>query len=213
MILNRSEFALWAPKAVPNTIEALEAAIAAYPELRDPAVLDDWLGQMWVESAGFSVLVESLNYSVEGLRATFGKHRISDAECQRHGRIDKVVNGRKSVVRPADQEAIANIVYGGEWGRQNLGNTQPGDGWRFRGSGVKQITGRANTEKSGFTPEELRGDIVKSCRAAADFFVRVGCVPLARLGKVSEVTRKINGGQIGLVERAKKTSSARAVIL
>jgi predicted chitinase len=40
--------------------------------------------------------------------------------------------------------AIANIIYGGEWGRKNLGNTQPGDGWRFRGGGLPQITGRAN---------------------------------------------------------------------
>lgn len=202
--LNRTEFEKWAPNAVPGTFEALEGAIAAYTDLADSAVLDDWLGQMWVESKGFSVLVENMNYSVDGLLKTFGRHRISVAEAQRHGRAPG---------RPADQKAIANIIYGGEWGRKNLGNIHPNDGWDFRGSGVKQITGRANTEASGFTAEELRTDIRKSCLAAAKFFVSRGCVPLARRGDVVGVTKKVNGGTNGLTERTIKTASARAVIL
>lgn len=85
---------------------------------------------------------ESLNYSVAGLLATFGRHRIMDAEAKRLGRQP----GEKSVplVR---QKQIANIVYGGEWGRKNLGNTQPNDGWDFRGGGFPQATGRANFAK------------------------------------------------------------------
>ena len=203
-ILNRAAFAAWAPDAVPNTVDALEAAIRAYPVLLDPAVLDDWLGQMWVESAGFSTLVENLNYSVAALISKFGRHRISIAEAQRYGRAPG---------RPADQQAIANIIYGGEWGRVNLGNTQPDDGWEMRGSGVKQITGRANITKSGFTAKELREDIFKSCLAAADFFISHGCVPLAQRGDVVGVTRKVNGGTNGLTERTAKTASARKVIL
>lgn len=203
-ILNRAEFAKWAPSALPNTVDALEAAIRAYPALANPKVLDDWLGQMWVESAGFSTMVESLNYSVEGLRKTFGRHRISDAECERYGRKPG---------RPADQKAIANIVYGGEWGRINLGNTQPNDGWDNRGSGFKQITGRRNTEASGFSASELRTDVFKAALAAAAFFVNAGCVAPALRGAIAEVTKKINGGHNGLDERAAKTASARNVIL
>lgn len=207
--LNRTEFAKWAPNALPGTFEALEAAIAAYPVLAERAVLDDWLGQMWVESAvpgkgGYATLVENLNYSVEGLRETFGRHRISDAECQAYGRAPG---------RPANQKAIANIVYGGEYGRKNLGNIYPNDGWDFRGSGFKQITGRANTEASGFTAEELRSDVKKAALAAAKFFIDHGCVPLARRGDVVGVTKKVNGGTNGLTERTSKTASARAVIL
>ena len=201
--LIRSEFEQWAPNAVAGTFEALENAIDVYPVLGERAVLDDWLGQMWVESKGYSTLVENLNYSVEGLRETFGRHRISDAECELYGRKPG---------RPADQKAIANIVYGGEYGRLNLGNILPGDGWDHRGSGVKQITGRRNTEASGFTADELRTDIKKSCLAAAKFFVSHGCVPLARRGDVVGVTKKVNGGTNGLVERTTKTASARAVI-
>lgn len=203
-ILNRAEFAKWAPNALPNTVEALEAAIRAYPALTNPKVLDDWLGQMWVESKGFSALVESLNYSVEGLRATFGRHRISDAECERYGRKPG---------RPANQPAIANIVYGGEWGRINLGNTELTDGWDFRGSGFKQITGRRNTEASGFTAVELRMDVFKAALAAAQFFVNAGCVPYALRGDITGVTKKVTGGTNGLAERAAKTASARNVIL
>lgn len=203
-ILNRSAFAVWAPDAVPNTVDALEAAIRAYPVLLDPAVLDDWLGQMWVESAGFSTLVENLNYSVDALISMFGRHRISIADAQRYGRAPG---------RPADQKAIANILYGGEWGRKNLGNIGPNDGWENRGSGVKQITGLANITASGFTAKELREDIYKSCLAAADFFISHGCVPLAKRGDIAGVTKKVNGGYNGLAERAAKTASARNVIL
>jgi len=210
--LEPNAFRTWAPDAVPNTLEALEAAIEATPELQDLKVLEDWLGQMWVESGGFKTLTESLNYSVESLKAKFGRHRISLADAEKYGRIDEVAAGRKRVVRPANQEVLANILYGGEWGRKNLGNTQPGDGWRFRGSGVKQITGRANTEASGFTPEELRTDIFKSCLAAANFFVSHGCIEPARRGDIKEVTRLVNGGDNGLADRITKTGEARKVI-
>jgi len=201
--LDTVAFASWAPRAVPGTLPALEAAIAATPDLQQHRVLENWLGQMWVESAGFSTLTENLNYSVEALKTMFGRHRISLVDAERYGRAPG---------RPADQEAIANIIYGGEWGRKNLGNTQPGDGWRFRGSGVKQITGRANTQASGFSPEELRTDIHKSCLAAAKFFVSHGCVGPALIGDIKEVTRRVNGGSNGLAERITKTDEARKVI-
>lgn len=82
--------------------------------------------------------IENLNYSVAGLIGTFGRHRISVRDAQRLGRVDG---------RPADQQAIANIIYGGAWGRKHLGNTQPNDGWHFRGVGMDQVTGRTNFSK------------------------------------------------------------------
>lgn len=87
----------------------------------------------------FAPVSESLNYSTQGLLNNF-KGRISAADAARFGR---------SSSHPANQEAIANLVYGGEWGRERLGNTQPGDGWRYRGRGLVQITGRANYDKFG----------------------------------------------------------------
>jgi putative chitinase len=200
--IDPGKFAAWAPGAVPHTLHALQAAANAHGF--SGVVLAHWLGQMYVESAGFAVMSESLNYSVEGLLRTFGRHRISAADCERYGRKPG---------RPANQEALANILYGGAWGAANLGNTEPGDGWRFRGSGFKQITGRANTIASGFSPDELRTDPAKSAKAAAEFFVRAGCVTPAQKDDVEAVTRKVNGGTNGLADRITRTAQAKALLL
>lgn len=83
----------------------------------------------------FEPIEESLNYSVSGLTKQFSRTRISTADCQKYGR---------SGSRPANQEAIGNIIYGGDFGRAQLGNTEPGDGYLFRGRGLCQLTGRRN---------------------------------------------------------------------
>lgn len=82
--------------------------------------------------------IESMNYSVEGLISGFGRHRISIEDAKKYGR---------TTTQKANQKEIANRLYGGEWGRINLGNTQPNDGWLLRGAGIFQITGRANYQK------------------------------------------------------------------
>ncbi|MBI5941658.1 MAG: glycoside hydrolase family 19 protein [Caulobacterales bacterium] len=155
------------------------------------------------ESQGFARLSESLNYSVEGLLATFGRHRISEADCRALGR---------TATRKADKRAIANKVYGGEWGRKNLGNTEPNDGWDMRGSGFKMNTGRANITETGFTGEQLRTDVNAAADAAANFFVKHGCIPFARADDVEGLTKRINGGAIGLAERRTLTARAKHVM-
>jgi putative chitinase len=197
-------FAAFAPGALPGTLDALEAAAAKYG-LTKPLALAHWLGQMRVESRGFCVLSENLNYSVQGLLLTFGRHRISAADCERLGR---------SKEHAADKEAIANLLYGGEWGRKNLGNTQPGDGWRYRGGGFKQITGRANYREAGHedNPGVLRTDVRAGADAAANFFVTHGCVPRALRDDVAAVTLKVNGGSLGLAERKVATKAAKEIV-
>lgn len=78
---------------------------------------------------------ESMNYSVDALIEGFGRHRISIEDARKYGRTNN---------RPANQQMIANILYGGDWGRKNLGNTEPNDGWNMRGQGIFQLTGRGN---------------------------------------------------------------------
>lgn len=210
-LIDAARFAKFAPKALPGTVEALEKAARKW-KLTEPLVLAHWLGQSHVESRGFSTLVESLNYSVDGLLATFGRHRISEADARRLGRIDGVRGGQKVTIRPADQQAIANLVYGGRWGRQHLGNTEPNDGWDMRGSGFKQNTGRANIEESGYTAEQLRTDVNAAADAAAGFFVKHDCVPPARADDVPAVTLRVNGGDNGLPDRVAKTKAAKTVV-
>lgn len=88
--------------------------------------------------SGLKPKIENLNYSVQGVLNTFNSKkskRISQTQAFDYAR---------SSIHPANQEALANIVYGGIWGRENLGNTQPGDGWKYRGRGIFQVTGRSN---------------------------------------------------------------------
>lgn len=96
-----------------------------------------FLANIGHETIGLSRVTESLNYSVEALLKTFRRTRISEADARAFGR---------TAIRPADQRSIANRVYGGAWGKKNLGNTHPDDGWNFRGRGLFQSTGRSNAE-------------------------------------------------------------------
>jgi len=99
------------------------------------------LATAWHETgAKMQPNVENLNYSVTGLLNTFSRTRISRADAERFGRL---------AGRPAQQRQIGNIIYGGSWGRTNLGNTQPDDGYTYRGRGLEHVTGRRNYERTG----------------------------------------------------------------
>ncbi len=160
-----------------------------------------FLAQIATESAGFTAVRESLNYSVAGLLATFGRHRISRADAERCGRRE----GHR-----ADQPAIANLVYGGAFGLKNLGNTKPGDGWAFIGRSLKQITGRYNyTKYSMDTYGDLRAvENPEMLETAPDVAFSAGWFWRSRnLNAVADtddleaVTRIVNGGLNGLDSR------------
>lgn len=172
-----------------------------------------FLGQVHVESGGFRTVVESLNYSADAILKTFGRHRISEADAKKFGRIDAEVRKRtgwKLEDQPAHQNALANILYGGEWGRKNLGNTNPGDGWRFRGRGIKQLTGRDNYRRfsrAWLGDESLLENPDRVANpdgavASAIWFWRAnGLNEIADRGSVDAVTKVVNGGALGLSDR------------
>lgn len=169
--------------------------------------IDDFLGQILHESGRLEILSESLNYSVAGLLSTFSRARISQADANRLGRIDRV--------RAADQQAIANTIYGGAWGAKNLGNTQPGDGWRYRGSGLVQCTGRDNFAVAGkaigvdliANPDLLRKDPVIALRASIAWWERT--IPDSVMGNITRVTKLVNGGSLGMDDRIAMTNAAK----
>lgn len=115
----------------------LAAGMSRYGIIDTPARTAMFLASVGHESGGLARTAESLNYTVDALLAKFGRHRITAADARRYGR---------TAAQRADQQAIANCIYGGAWGAENLGNTQPGDGWKFRGAGLLQSTGRSNVE-------------------------------------------------------------------
>lgn len=172
-----------------------------------------FLGQVHVESGGFRTVVESLNYSADAILKTFGRHRISEADAKKFGRIDAEVRKRtgwKLADQPAHQNALANILYGGEWGRKNLGNTQPGDGWKFRGRGIKQLTGRDNYKRfsrAWLGDESLLDNPDRVAQpdgavASAIWFWKAnGLNEIADKGSVDAVTKVVNGGLTAISDR------------
>jgi putative chitinase len=182
---------LWAP---------LLSAACAKHAINTPRRFAAFLANAMHETGGLRRLTENLNYQPRALTDLFGAHRgITPEVAQRLGRTPG---------KPADQEGIANTIYGGKWGLANLGNRDPGDGWRFRGRGLMQLTGRANNERfaravgrklddaflaSLETPEGAAG-------SAAHFFEMAGCNTLADRNDIDAVRRTINGGTFGIGE-------------
>ncbi|EQB9979651.1 glycoside hydrolase family 19 protein [Enterobacter hormaechei] len=186
----------------------IEAATKAYG-ITAPLDQSMFIAQMGHESGSFTQLVESLNYAAENLVPTFGRHRITPQQAAALGR---------TATQPANQKAIANLVYGGEWGKKNLGNQVAGDGWKYRGRGLKQITGLSNYRSCG---QALKLDLVAhpellevdehAARSAAWFYVSRGC--LLHSGDVERVTLLINGGRNGLEQRRTLFNLAKSVLV
>lgn len=168
-----------------------------------------FLAQVGTESAGFTHLVESFNYSVDGLIATFGR-RITPLEARQLGRQP----GEK-VVPVERQQKIANLVYG-----RRYGNELPGDGWKFRGRGLKQVTFHDNYRACGAAlgldlignPDLLLVD-ENAARSAGWFWQANGCNELADRGDFVGLTKRINGGINGLFDREKRWVLAKSVLL
>lgn len=206
----------------------LAAACAAHG-IDTPRRVRHFVATLCVESAGLTVFVENLNYSAEALAAKFGRHRISLADCRRFGRTAE---------HPAHQNALANILYGGEFGRKQLGNTEPGDGWRFRGRGPGQVTGRRHyavlAEATGLDlvgdPDQLADPAVgfavsarlwadKGMNAIVDADAGEAANPLALQAitlaneddDLRQARREWNGGAIGL-DQARAWLTKAAVI-
>lgn len=197
-----------APKAEPYANQLLTQMFRRHISDNDNRAAA-FLGQIYVESAGFTKVVESLNYASHRLTELFSRDRISEAQALQYGRTPQ---------HPADQRELGNILYGGEWGRKNLGNTDPYDGWRFRGRGLKQLTGRANyTEFSNWWFGDNRAvqdpDIVAmphgAVASAIWFWVDANqdrdINRHADAGDVKAVTKIVNGGYTALPERIRWT--------
>lgn len=173
-----------------------------------------FLSQCHHESTGFTKLSESLNYAADKIVPLFGRHRISEADAWKFGRIDDNVRkrtGSDKQDQPAHQNALANILYGGEWGKTHLGNGVPGFGWKYRGGGLGQLTGYDNylkfslwwlgTDEIVRNPDRVRTDPKAAVASFVWFWMDRNLNQLADSGDVRAVTKKVNGGYNGLDER------------
>jgi putative chitinase len=190
-----------APACDASTTWAALSAAADEFGITDLAELAMWLAQLSVESGGFVRLEENLSYSAPRLVAVWPK-RFPDLYA--------------AAPFAGNPRALAEKVYGG---RADLGNNEVGDGWRFRGRGYIQTTGRANYGLTGAglgldlmtDPDQLSHPAI-AARAAGFFWEHHDLGPLARAGDISGVTRKINGGQIGLADRQAAFMRARSIL-
>src|SRR6056300_274708 len=165
-----------------------------------------FLSQCAHESGGFKKLEENLNYSAKALRAVFGRY---------FGEPPK---------RDADEyhrqpEMIANYVYMDEFRKYKMGNVEEGDGCRFSGRGLKQLTGRENYTRFGksvgMTAEEAAEYVATPAGAiesACWFWDANNLNDIADTDNVVKMTKKINGGNIGLEDRQKRYKHAMEVL-
>jgi putative chitinase len=157
-----------------------------------------FFGQTAHETGEFKIFTENLNYSTKGLLATFGKYFINEATAKPFER---------------NPEKIANRVYAGRMGN---GLSTSGDGWKFRGRGALQLTGKENYK--GFSvylnePEIMTNpDLVSttySFESALYFFERNKLWSICDQGvndtTILTLTKRINGGTHGLDDRLLKT--------
>jgi putative chitinase len=178
-----------------------DAVIAQIPDtakkfnITTPLRLAHFLAQCGHESGGFKAVSENLNYGAKGLRGIFPKYFPTDALAAQYER------------KP---EKIANRVYSSRMGN---GDEASGEGWKFRGRGYIQLTGKSNYTSFDKTVDDdilANPDLVanKYPLASAAFFFNNNnlwaiCDKGADDATVTAVTKRVNGGTIGLADRLK----------
>ena len=180
---------------IPDSVLAQIPDTAAKFNITNPLRLAHFLAQCGHESGGWKATSENLNYSSKGLMGIFKKYFPTLALAEQYAR------------KPI---AIASRVYGGRMGN---GAEPTQDGYKFRGRGYIQLTGKDNYSSfDKFVPEDILAnpDLVATkypLMSAAWFFNKNGlwaiCDKGADQGTVTAVTKRVNGGTIGLPDRIK----------
>ena len=184
--------------------DALSKLLPDY-EINTPQRIAAFLAQCSHESAGFTALKENLNYRPETLMKLFGSHFPGGmAEAQQY------------CSRPNKQEAIANRIYASRMGN---GDESSGDGYKFCGRGLIQLTGRDNytffAGSLGISVEEA-SEYLQTFEGAAQsacwFWENNNLNRFADVGDIKGLTKAINGGFIGLDDRIKHYEHALHVM-
>ena len=180
---------------VPQIVIDSIPEVASKFQINTPLRVAHFLAQCGHESGGFRVTSENLNYSAKGLNGIFRKYFPTEASAAAYAR---------------QPQKIANKVYAN---RMANGNEASGDGFRFRGRGYIQLTGRDNYTQFGKAigvDIPSNPDLVASKYAlasAAWFWSKNGLNKLADNGAsdtaVTSITKRVNGGTIGLADRIK----------
>ena len=158
-----------------------------------------FIGQCQHESNNFRTLEENLHYSADGLMRTWPSRFPSRDVAEQYAQ---------------NPEKIANKVYAGR-----MGNTEEGDGWAYHGRGLIQLTGRDNyaaaSQSLGYayiTNPELLLQPKHAALTAGWFWNKKGLNELADSQDYETMTKRINGGTLGLDDRIAKIQKAKQVL-
>jgi putative chitinase len=189
---------------VPDTVIAQIPGVMDAFGVNTPLRLAHFLAQCGHESGGFRLTQENLNYSAKGLMGIFKKYFPTQALADAYAR------------KP---EKIANRVYGNRMGN---GPEASGEGFKFRGRGYIQLTGKQNyTAFDLAVPDDILAnpDLVSTKHAlasAAWFWKKNGLNLIADTGSstevVTKITKRVNGGTIGLADRIKHFKEYHALL-
>jgi putative chitinase len=164
--------------------------VAEHFEINTPQRMAAFLAQTAHESGGFNFIKENLNYSADGLQKIFKKYFPTPELAQQYAR---------------QPEKIANRVYAARMGN---GDEASGDGWKFCGRGVIQLTGKFNYTKLAESLEMNIDDVVKyletpegAVASAGWFWDKNKLNAICDKGDFVLLTKRINGGTIGLQDR------------
>ena len=182
---------------------ALEQALPDY-DINTPQRVAAFVAQCAHESGGFKALKENLNYKAVTLRKIFPKYFPNDAIANQYASL------------PNKQEAIANRVYGGRMGN---GDEASGDGFRYCGRGLIQLTGKQNYQNFADSIETPVEDVPEflatfegAVQSACWFWEANNLNQWADKGDILTLTKRINGGTIGLEDRIKHYEHALHVL-
>jgi len=205
-LLTEAQLAAMIPtnKEVAAWCEELNKALPKY-DITTPERIAGFTSQCAHESGDFNQLRENLNYSQQSLERVFPRY---------------FGPGKRNAAEYArNPEKIANYVYMDENRTSKLGNTQPGDGARFIGRGLKQLTGRDNYTRFAkdydMTAEQAAEWLETKEGALASalwFWNTKNLNAIADTGDVVRMTKIINGGDIGLADRQARYEKAMAVL-
>jgi putative chitinase len=181
-------------------LEPLNATFAKY-DINTPLRQAAFIGQCAHESNNFKTLEENLNYKPESLMKVWPS-RFPDLPT--------------AMKYAHNQEAIANKVYGGRMGN---GVEETGDGWKYHGRGLIQLTGKENYDNCG---KGISVDLINqpgllaqpnyAAMSAGWFWNKKGLNALADAKDYDTMTKRINGGLIGLDDRKAKIAKALSIL-
>ena len=204
MVLTLDQLRQFIPKNkyVEHWHHALEQLLPDY-DIDTPRRIASFLAQCGHESAGFTALKENLNYKPATLLKLFGKYFTPELAAVYCAKSNK-------------QEAIANRIYANRMGN---GDESSGDGYRYSGKGLIQLTGKSNYQAFADSLEITPADAAEymqtfegACQSACWFWETNNLNKFADVGDFETMTKRINGGTIGLEDRKKHYAEALHIL-